>query len=67
MVRFANAQRQLPEFWVMRRGSVTIRDTMRQYKFKDEQTAERFLNNLVRERRLVCSEEDGVMRWSRRL
>ena len=57
MVRFANAQRQLPEFWVIRRGSVTVRDAMRQFKFADEQSAERFLNNLVRERRLVCIEE----------
>jgi hypothetical protein len=66
MIAFTNVQRQFPEIWITRRGSVTARETMHRYGLKDEQAAIVMLDTLVRNGKLVKHIVDGVPRWSRR-
>ena len=60
---FQNTQRQMPDMWIKQRGPANARQTQVRYNLRTENEAITLLNNLVREKRLVRKEVDGVMVW----
>lgn len=62
-MHFRNAQRQLPEIWIMYQGAVTVRQVKIRFNLRTDETAENLLNNLVKQGRLVTREIDGKIKY----
>jgi hypothetical protein len=62
-MHFRNAQRQLPEIWIMYNGAVSVRQAKIRFNLRSDEAAANLLNNLVKQGRLVTREIDGKLKY----
>lgn len=63
MAYIRGGRRQLPEIWIKYKGPVTTGQVRLHYQRPTNEDTEEWLMNLVRERRVVKLNVDGVTMW----
>lgn len=63
MAYIRGGKRQLPEIWIKYQGAKTTAQVRLHYQRQTNEDTEQWLMNLVRERRLIKTNVDGVTMW----